>query len=171
MAEVERRRTIAASLFAFACVACGQKGALYLPTAESEIITRPTQTPTTAAATTTGLAGSTMAGSDCQWHRRSTSATKDTPATVEFVDTTRVAFTGGCNRYASEYSVTGTDNLRFGKDFASTRKACAPDSMQQDEALAAALGGAAQLRQTTDTLVILAADGTELVTLRRQPPP
>ncbi|HPF26757.1 MAG TPA: lipoprotein [Steroidobacteraceae bacterium] len=165
MPEAARCRTIVAAVIALACAGCGQKGALYLPTAESEIITRPTQTPATAS--NTDLAGT-------QWQVVTVNgnpvapAGDDTPATVEFVDATRVAFTGGCNRYAGEYSMVGTEDLRFDANFASTRKACAPALMQQDEALAAALGAAARLRRTTDELVIVAADGTELVTLRRQ---
>ena len=46
MSNSVRRLIRLALLFAaLATIACGQKGALYLPQAESEIITRPTQTP------------------------------------------------------------------------------------------------------------------------------
>lgn len=48
----------AAILGALSMAGCGQKGALYLPEATSEVVTRPTQTPGESSPAGAGAAGS-----------------------------------------------------------------------------------------------------------------
>jgi heat shock protein HslJ len=85
---------------------------------------------------------------------------------VTFANETRVSFTGGCNTFTGGYVYGWPEEISFGQDVASTRMACSPALMKQDQNLAAALASAAKIVNTRTGKAIVDASGVELVTLR-----
>jgi heat shock protein HslJ len=80
------------------------------------------------------------------------------PAELQFEDG-RVSGSGGCNRLVGGYTVSG-DRLDIGQ-LASTRMACPPPAMQQEDTVLRVLGATPAFRITGTTLE-LSGDGIVL---------
>lgn len=86
--------------------------------------------------------------------------------TLEFAGADRVAGSAGCNRYAGAALVSG-NAVRVGP-LASTRMACVPERMAQEDRFLAALGAAAAIRvEPPDTLVLVDGAGVERLRFSR----
>ena len=80
-----------------------------------------------------------------------------TSVTLEFAEEGRVAGSGGCNRYFGSVAIDG-DRITF-SEIGSTRMACEPAIMGQEDRFFAALGEAARFEKSGDSkLVILDVD-------------
>lgn len=85
--------------------------------------------------------------------------------TLAFGEDRRVSGQASCNGFTGEYSLTG-EGLSVGQ-VATTRKACPPPLMQQEEAFLGLLGGVQRFEITPDgRLVLLAADGRKITAKR-----
>ncbi len=84
--------------------------------------------------------------------------------TVVFGADGRVSGFAGCNTYGGSYQVTG-DTLKLSQ-LAATAMACEPSLMQEEQEYLAALGKAVSLRIQDDTLELLDASGTRMVTYK-----
>jgi heat shock protein HslJ len=90
---------------------------------------------------------------------------------ITFVDETRASFTGGCNKFTSGYAYGWPEVISFDENAASTRMACSPELMKQDQNLATALKSSARIVNTSSGKAIVDASGVELLTLRAAPQP
>ena len=90
-----------------------------------------------------------------------------TSLTADFDESNRVSGSAGCNRYTAAY--TASDAEIHISAAASTRMFCAdpPGVMEQEAAFLAALAEAASFRLAGDSLQLLDASGSVLVTLDR----
>ena len=86
--------------------------------------------------------------------------------TLHFIDETRASFTGGCNTFRGGYVYGWPETISFDANFASTRMACSPQLMKQDQDLSNALAAAARIVNTDSGKSILDASGRELASLR-----
>ena len=73
---------------------------------------------------------------------------------------------GGCNSFRGSYAQTGND-ITISR-LATTRKACPEPIMANEMAFLAALANARSVEMTHLKLVLLGADGTELLNLARR---
>jgi putative lipoprotein len=88
------------------------------------------------------------------------------PLTLEFDDSGRAAGNGGCNRYSGSFT-QGGPALTFGA-MISTKRACVDaDLMAQEQAFLGALSGVAGYRISGDQLVLLDANGADVLVFRR----
>jgi heat shock protein HslJ len=83
------------------------------------------------------------------------------PATLEFLADGGVAGTTGCNRYFGGFTADAA-SLSFGQ-MGSTKMACEPALMDQENRYLEIIGRAASYTLAADTLTITADDGTTLV--------
>jgi len=87
------------------------------------------------------------------------------PPDIEFQAEGRAAGSGGCNRFSTDYKVTGK-TLQFGR-IASTRMAClAADAMEWEDRYLDALQKTASFQRTGGELVLLGAKGEILGRLK-----
>lgn len=77
--------------------------------------------------------------------------------TMRFEPKGRVSGIASCNRYGAAYTVEG-DNISFGPAM-TTRMACPPDIMAQEQRFLRVLEGAATWRIGAERLIIRTADG------------
>jgi heat shock protein HslJ len=89
----------------------------------------------------------------------------DPASTLAFASEGRVAGSGGCNRITGPVSLHG-DAITLGP-LAATRRACPPETMQQEQRFLTALAAARRVAHDEDVLRLLDADGRELVRMRR----
>jgi putative lipoprotein len=87
-------------------------------------------------------------------------------ATFQAMPDGRVAGSGGCNRYGGAGALAD-GKATFGA-IVSTRMACAPELMAQEQALFGALQKAARYEAKAGSLTLLDATGAALVHLRRR---
>lgn len=87
-------------------------------------------------------------------------------ATFQVTPDGRVAGSGGCNRYSGAGALAA-GQASFGA-IASTRMACAPDLMAQEQAFFAALQKTTRYEAKDDALALIDASGAVLVRLRRR---
>ena len=85
---------------------------------------------------------------------------------VRFAADGQVHGNGGCNSFRGRYDQTG-GAITIGP-LATTRKACAQEIMARESSFLSVLTTARGVQATHFKLVLLAADGTELVRLVRQ---
>lgn len=90
-------------------------------------------------------------------------ALADTPVTADFGADGTLSGTAGCNNYSGSYTAAG-DTLTVAPNMVSTMMACLDPIMQQESAFLAGLQAAATYQITGDSLVLLDANGTELMT-------
>ena len=90
-----------------------------------------------------------------------------TSLTADFDESGRVSGSAGCNRYAAAYTASDIE-IRISAA-ASTRMFCAdpPGVMEQEAAFLAALAEAASFKVAGESLQLLDASGSVLVTLAR----
>lgn len=86
--------------------------------------------------------------------------------TLELGADGKVTGMGGCNRYMG--SATVTDNAISFQPMASTRKACSPAVMDQENKFHAALTTVTSWRIEQTKLLLLDKDGIELMRLSKQ---
>jgi putative lipoprotein len=86
-------------------------------------------------------------------------------STLAFASAERVAGSGACNRFSGAVTLSGA-SIAFGP-LASTRMACEPAVMDQEQRFFAALAAARGLRHDEESLELSDADGRVLVRLRR----
>lgn len=82
--------------------------------------------------------------------------------TLVFEITGRVAGHASCNSYSGPYKIGSDNGLRFG-DLVSTKRACTPALMQQENAMLAVLNEAVRYELADGTLTIETNDGRQLV--------
>jgi len=85
---------------------------------------------------------------------------------VRFAADGQVHGNGGCNSFRGAYDQAGSA-ITIGP-LATTRKACAQEIMARERSFLSVLAGARGVQATHFKLVLLTADGTELVRLVRQ---
>ena len=79
--------------------------------------------------------------------------------TLELGPENRVSGSSGCNRYSGTYSFSSRERIRFSA-LSSTRMACAPDIMQQEQSFLAILGNLESYSLYGDgSLSLIATDG------------
>ncbi|MDO6683474.1 MULTISPECIES: META domain-containing protein [unclassified Oceanobacter] len=77
--------------------------------------------------------------------------------TVNFGMDGQVSGSSGCNQYSGRWQQLDNGDIRFDQ-LISTRKACAPALMMQEQRFLAALQGASQYRWLHDTWLLLTDD-------------
>jgi heat shock protein HslJ len=81
----------------------------------------------------------------------------DHPITFEFDNEGNIAGDGSCNRFGGSCKIEG-DKIKVGP-LRSTRRACEPDIMQQEQKFLALLAAATAWSMDGDDLVLTAPDG------------
>ena len=85
--------------------------------------------------------------------------------TLVFDDAGRLTGAASCNTYAATYTVTG-EGLKIDKA-ATTRKACAPTLMNQEQAFLELLAAVERFEMAGDGVLILHAAGGRMLRARR----
>ena len=86
---------------------------------------------------------------------------------LQFISTTQVTGTGGCNRFSSPVTMGGSA-LMFGKlSMASTRRACSSDLMRTEERFIHTLSETRQSRFEPGFLVLMDMHGQDLLRLQQ----
>lgn len=83
-------------------------------------------------------------------------------STLRFFDRQLAGGSLGCNAYSTTYFTES--GLRFGA-IAATRKACAPDAMEQEDRFSVALEGTRRVRREEQALILVDAEGRARVRL------
>lgn len=117
----------------------------------------PTPTPTPEPAPVTGLGGTSWTLTELD----GAAPEAGSPATLEFLADGSVAGTTGCNRYFGGFTADAA-SLTFGQ-MGSTKMACEPALMEQENRYLEVIGRAASYAVAGDTLTITADDGATLV--------
>lgn len=89
-------------------------------------------------------------------------------AFLEFAAQPKLTGNGGCNRFFGMYQF-GDSGLRIDSSLGSTRMACAASVMMQEERLFQLLPNARRVQLSDGVLVLLDADGVELLRAVPQP--
>ena len=91
---------------------------------------------------------------------------KESPPTMTFSRTQRVAGTASCNRYSGPYRLSG-EGLSFGA-MISTKMACAEPRMGQETAFLQGLSMVTRFEIAADGALRLLADDGQAIVARRQ---
>lgn len=91
----------------------------------------------------------------------------DATPTLAFVESDRVAGSGGCNRFFGGVTFSDGGRLKFGA-LASTKMACAPPVLDQEQRFLDALAASTHYR-VDGALVLSGEDGVPRLVLAREP--
>ena len=109
-----------------------------------------------------GLAGSSWTLVSFEMDKEVIRAMTEGPATLTFAvegaQADRISGSGGCNRYFGSYTLTN-DRINISPS-GSTRMACQPDRMEQEDRFFQALAAAERYELNDDELLIIYVGGT-----------